>query len=364
MSLLNSSLADKYEIDVFTIWKSDYNPKLLASYDIGLNGLSTAFHGDFSTFGVFDKLTLFPIKLLKQIKPLVSELEKWVEKKTIKRIERRKRYDMVVGFQEHITTRFTSGFNCPNKIAWIHCDYANHYGKDVDELSLYSLFSKIVCVSEFTKTGFIERYPSLSEKTFAIHNVFDSNGVITKSKDSIDDNRFDNSLFTIVSLGRVSDVKRFYLIPKISAKLKESNLAFRWYIIGSSDNELELKRVSNAIQEFGVEKEVVLLGSKPNPYPYLNAADLMVTVSRSEACPMIFNEAKLLHVPILSSDFGSAFEFVEQGKDGYITSIEEMSVKLIELINHPETLTHIKNNNLFNDSNARILEQLENLFTI
>ena len=39
---------------------------------------------------------------------------------------------------------------------------------------------------------------------------------------------------------------------------------------------------------------------------------------------MIFNEAKILNLPIISSDFPSAYEFIIPGKDGYICSIDTM----------------------------------------
>lgn len=362
-SMLSSKFAILYDIDIFTINKRAYNPEPLASYDIGLNGLTTAYNSDFSTFHGFDKLKYLPVKLLKQIKPLAKYLERWVVKTTIRRIERRKKYDFVVGFQEEDTTRFTRFFNCPRKIAWIHCDYAKSYGKEVNELELYDLYSRIVCVSEFTRKGFVERYPSLAQKTVAIHNIFDAKSVVAKSKEPIEDARFDNSVFTIISLGRISEVKRFYLIPEIAAVLKRKDVSFRWYILGNTDGNSDLKKLTDAIKQYDVSNEVIYLGGKPNPYPYLKASDLMVSVSKSEACPMIFNEAKLLIVPILSSDFGSAFEFIAQGINGYITTISDMPGKLLELVSNPDTLASIKSNNDFFDTNKEILNQLSELFS-
>lgn len=362
-SMLNCKFADDYDIDVFAITRRDCNLPPIVSHDIGSNGLTTAYYGDFSRFQKKEKVKYLFVKLLKQIQGCSEKLEHWVTKTTIKKIERKKHYDVVVGFQELLATQFTSHFKCPRKIAWIHCDYASTYGEEVDELDLYSRFEKVVCVSQFTRQGFVGRYPSLADKTVAIHNIFDAKSVIKRSKAPIDDPRFDISRFTIISLGRVHDVKRFYLIPEIAAQLKKASLDFRWYILGSADIPDELKRFSDAVHQYSVENEVVFLGGKSNPYPYLKAADLMVTVSKSEACPMIFNEAKILHVPVLSSDFGSAFEFIEQGKDGYISSLENLPQKLLDLANHPDLLASIRNNQVLFDSNSTILGQLTDLFT-
>lgn len=362
-SLLNCGITEHYDIDVFAIKRRNYNLQPLISHDIGLNGLTTAFYGDFSQFHTKDKLKYLFIKLLKRNKKFIARLENWVTKRVIRKIERHKPYDVIVGFQEELATQFASHFSCPKKIAWIHCDYANTFGRDVDELDLYNCFEKIVCVSQFTRKRFIERYPALTEKAVAIHNIFDAERILKLSEATIDDPRYDTSQFTIISLGRVHEVKRFYLIPEIATLLKAAVLDFRWYILGSAGIPYELQQLTDAIQRNDMEKNVVYLGGKANPYPYLKAADLMVSISKSEACPMIFNEAKILHVPILSADFGSAFEFIEQGKDGYISSMKMLPHKLIELANqHQHKIISSIPNYDWKENNLEILEQLFALF--
>lgn len=350
-------------MDVFAIRRQGYTSPQLASHDIGHNSLTTAFYDDYSRFSKKNKLKYLFIKLLKQNHRTLKITETWVLKRTIRKVEHQKKYDVIVGFQEDLATRFASHFICPHKIAWIHCDYASAYGDTVDELGLYNHFEKIVCVSQFTRKGFVERYPSLATKTVAIHNLFDAERIAKLSKEAINDPQYDTSRFTVISLGRVHEVKRFYLIPEVAAQLKNAGVDFRWYILGNAGIPSELKRLTDAIYHYGTEKYVIYLGGKSNPYPYLKAADLLVSTSKSEACPMIFNEAKILHVPILSVDYGSAFEFIEQGKDGYITSIEGLSQKLIELINQPNKLIVVKNSNTVTNVNDEIIEMLIKLFT-
>ena len=207
VSLLNSKLTDLYDISIYAICRRNYTMPQLASHDIGINSLTTAYYEDFSSFSKKDKLKFFVIKLLKQNKKKYEQFEQWIIRQSIKKIEKRHHYNIVVGFQEGLATRFASHFACPHKIAWIHCDYANAYGKEVNELDLYKRFDNVVCVSQYTRKSFVERYPSLAEKTVAIHNLFDAERVITLSDSSVDDPRFDTSRFTIISIGRVHDVK-------------------------------------------------------------------------------------------------------------------------------------------------------------
>jgi glycosyltransferase involved in cell wall biosynthesis len=361
-SLLNCGLADVYDIDVFAISRRCYNLQPVVSHDIGLNGLTTAYYGDFSCFHTKDKLKYLFIKLLKQKQGGSFKLEEWIARKSIKKIERKKKYDVVIGFQEGLATRFSSHFSCSRKIAWIHCDYANTYGEEMDELNLYNCFEKVVCVSQFTRQGFVGRYPALAEKTVAIHNIFDAESVIERSKATIDDTRFDTSRFTIISLGRVHGVKRFYLIPEIAVQLKEAGLDFRWYILGSAGIPSELQRLMDAIQRNGMEGNVIYLGGKANPYPYLKAANLLVSISKSEACPMIFNEAKILHVPIVSADFGSAFEFIEDGKTGIISPLSDIPNAIMRIISDEELREKIKRNiSQFEFDNTEIITSIKSI---
>lgn len=362
-SILNSSFSNKYDVDVFAISKHNVSIPPLTDFDVGFNDLTTAYYSDFSHLSLMNKIRFLWVKLFKQIPEFSDKLEDWVVRKTVKRIERKKQYDYIVAFQENIATRFAIRFSCENKIAWIHCDYAFAYGKTRNELDLYDKFLKIVCVSKFTKKGFLEKYPSLKNKTIAIHNIFDAENVKKKAEQSLTDGCFDPSLFTIISVGRVCDVKRFYLIPQIARQLTREHLVFKWYILGKADNPQELVKLSDAIKQYDMMDYVCYLGGKTNPYPYFTQADLLVSISMSEACPMIFNEAKILQLPILSSDFGSACEFIEEGKDGYIASLAEIPEKIIEMIRNPEKLTSIKNQERFCDTNNEILKQLYTLFT-
>ena len=361
MAILNSSMVKDYHIDVFFIVDVGGINRILSPHNIGKNELTTAYYGTFINFNMFRRLKYLPIKILKQFSFFREVLEKKIVNATIRSIEKDYHYDYVVGFEERFATSFATHFSCGNKVAWVHCDYYSANGPLSDEDAIYQEYSKIVCVSNYTRGRFLEVYPSLTDKTVAIHNVFDVDNILKMADEQIEDSRFDNSLFTIISLGRINEVKRFCEIPVIAQGLKGKGADFRWYILGKDDGSDELDKLLNAIQEHHVEKEVIYLGSKSNPYPYLKASDMMVTVSRSEACPMIFNESKILHVPIVSTDFGSAFEFICQGGNGYIASLSDMTSQIYDLMKDSSKLENMRNF-AFVDDNDLVIEQLKALF--
>lgn len=363
MSILNSPLAKEYDMDVFAISKSGYCETPLPQHDIGQNDLTTAFYSDFSRLGRKTKIHYFYVKAIKQIPIINKYWEKWIIKSTIRKIEKRKKYDIVVAYQELIATKFSQYFKCPYKMAWVHCDYANTYSKDFDELAIYQKYAKIVCVSQFTKEGFVKKYPSLCDKTIAIHNLYDETEILRKANENINDEKFHKGRFTILSVGRICDVKRFYMIPEIASELVAKGFDFKWFIIGNASQKEELQKVENAIRENHVDEQVVYLGGKTNPFPYYKSADLLVVLSKSEACPMIFNEAKILNLPVLSTDFGSAFEFVEDGKNGFVVPIEQMSESIFKLANDNQMLASLKGNGMtMKYENNNTLSLMRNLF--
>ena len=54
-------------------------------------------------------------------------------------------------------------------------------------------------------------------------------------------------------------------------------------------------------------------------------ADLYVSTSLSESFPLVINEAKALGIPIVSNNFGSAAESIEDGVDGFVLPVGDVA---------------------------------------
>lgn len=240
-------------------------------------------------------------------------------------------YDAIIAYDETLP-RYVSYMPAKKRISWIHCDYRRH-AQGKDELKYYDKIDKIVCVAESMRKVFIDIYPQYAEKTLAIHNVINVEDIVEKSKSSIDDNRYSTDCFTIVSCGRLDSVKQFSLIPEIASKIKSlSRKAFKWYIVGDGEDRATIEL---NIEKYGMQDVVILLGKKSNPYPYMAKANIYVCTSYSEAHPLVVNEARALRVPVICNRFESAYESVEDGRDGYIVPIESMAEKIVEIMEKP-----------------------------
>lgn len=361
LSCIYNELKEHYNIEVLSIISKgigiyDYN-KVTFSLP-----LIEAYYGDYSDLKGKTKIYSIFIKLIKRISiHLKLDFKTLLLKRVINSFEKKKKFDYVIGFQEGEAMYVSSLFHIPNKITWIHCDYVRAY-PDKDELSIYDKFKNIVCVSNFTLNRFINKYPSLTDKSISIHNLVDYYRIDRLKNETINDPSFINDVFTIVSMGRMDPIKRFGDIPKIAKEIKDRGLQFKWYILGGPCNEV-YKDVADKIIKFGLQNNIYLLGNKSNPYPYLLNSDVLVSTSSSEACPMIFTEALSCGIPIVSADFGSATEFVSEGINGYVRSINKLSEIISKLICDKREYEIIKQSCVTSlKNNDEIINNIKKLF--
>ena len=352
-NLLSQLDLSNYEIDVFAITNIGPNREFIEQY---VNVMGVALEGVKIKQSLKNSLKSIVFKYVKSTKKILDKFGV----SAVSKLEKNN-YDIVIGFQEGQPTRFISYFKEAKKIAWVHCDYSNML-KIADmkpQHKLYSKVDQIVCVSDYTKNVFVNLLPETKDKTVALHNLIDKDYIISKSIDLKDlDPLFKYKGFKIVSLGRIDPVKRFSCIPKIISEIKNKTIPFKWFVIGGGEGAEKELFLQN-IKYYNVENELILLGEKNNPYPYIKNADLLVSTSLSEACPYVINEAKTLHTPIVSTDFGSIYEFIENDLNGFISPIETIVEEIELMMSDKETYDRIKSNisefEYFNDDILSVL---------
>lgn len=363
-NLLSFIGIEKYDADVYAL--ESYGPyrqmlpncTILKSY-LGLH----AYIGKYEDMSWGIK----PLSALLKLSRIVSEklgkdFNSWFIRRYVRRIEKKNHYDTIVAFSEGVVTHFVSYSLCNNKVAWIHCDYASYYSLNnkKNELSFYSSFQHIVNVSNFTRGSFLRIYPTLEKRLICIYNILDSKMMKGLAKEKTDE--IHNDLFTLVSIGRIDPVKNMSVIPSIAKSLHDKGALFRWYIIGPVGSLEELQKLENNIQDNNVGEQVFYLGSQDNPYRFIQNTDLLVNVSLSEACPYVINEAKILHKPVVCSNFGSASEFIVNGDTGYISDYDDMPEILFSIISNRNEYMRLKCNlSTFEYDNNTILNQIDNI---
>lgn len=245
------------------------------------------------------------------------------------------KYDCVVAYQESIATFFVAEIKCKRKIAWVHNDYDNVKkicGGAENLRRLYSGFDKVVCVSKAGKRNFQEKSGLSSEKIDYVYNVLRSDSIRSKAQVPIElvlgdiKNKahvlelLENCAIKFVSSGRLAEQKRFDRVIQVAKRLKEEKVDFCWIIVGNGD---QFGQIENEIIAENISDVVALTGGLSNPFPVVNACDVFVLTSQFEAHPMVANEALLLGKPVITTNYESASEVVEDGVNGLIC---EMSV--------------------------------------
>lgn len=274
------------------------------------------------------------------------DLSKSYFKREIKKLEAYQ-FDYIIAFQEGTATRFVSMIPFSKKIAWVRSEYSRYLKLCgyPDETPIYDKFEKIVSVSKAATNNFLGLMPQYKNKTLHIYNIINEERVVQLSKEIIDYKRKDE-VFNIISIGRIDPVKRFDYIPRIAEVLTKKGFSINWIIIGGYSEKTEqfYKELKNQILDSGLQDMIHLLGQKNNPYPYLRESDLLVSLSSSETFNNTLTEAKILGVPVVTTDYECAFESIKDNEDGLIASIGEMEGAIEKMISDEGLYSLIKDN--------------------
>ena len=338
---LLSKIKNNYDIDVFAIDNSGPNFEFV-SKNAHIIGVSTKRHNTGDKIDVVSNLKSFAKVIKRFVERLGIDISPLFFKSTASLLSKNN-YDIVIGDQEGQATRLLKYIKAKKKVAWVHCDFSRRMNTKLykKERGYYDDVDKIVCVSKFTASEFQKCLPNVAHKVTYLHNALEVNSILSKSKDQVDDVRFLNQVFTIISVGRIDPVKRFDKIPEIASKMKEYGVAFKWYILGNGSNE-NISKLTHSISQYSVEDCVITLGAKTNPYPYIANSSILVSTSSSEACPTVINEAKILGIPVVSADYGSAREFIGDNEFGIVCPLSDMADSITKLISDRILYNHYR----------------------
>ena len=207
------------------------------------------------------------------------------------------------------------------KACWVHTDYSK-VDINIDiELPVWSLYDHIAAISDDVAKAFLKRFPSLREKVVTVPNIIDSQHVREKAEafDVKEEMPREEGVTNLLSVGRFTEAKNFDNVPDICRSILEAGVPVRWFLIGFGGDELLIRR---RIAESGMEKHVIILGAKENPYPYMRACDLYVQPSRYEGCPVTIREAQALGKPVIATAFPTVKSAIQDGVDGIIVPMD------------------------------------------
>lgn len=251
-----------------------------------------------------------------------------------------------------------NNINAKYKYAWMHCDPLR-MGKELEQFEeVYCKYDKVFAVSKQAAENTVKLFPQLERKVESFYNILDKNRYITLAEN---DNGFTDDFngTRILTVGRLSPEKQQDMIIPIVKKLLKEGFNIKWYCIGEGNLRGKLER---EIKENELEQNIVLLGSKKNPYPYFKECDLYVQLSRHEGYCLTLAEARCFNKPIVTTNFSGANEQIINDVTGLVVTndIDTLYNSMKKLL-EDEELRNTFSNNLFNLS-SKYNNDIEKLY--
>jgi len=222
------------------------------------------------------------------------------------------------------------------KLCYIHCDYLNAGVRTMHSDRVYSQFDAIACVSESTRARFLSALPEMKDRVYTAKNLIDAKTI--RQQASMEPISYDKEYLNLVSVARLGEEKGIERFVRVLSTLDCTNI--RYYVVGDGK---EREKIEQLILQSKLSDVVTLVGEDPNPYRYLLYADLLAVPSYHEAAPVVFQEAKVLGVPVLTTRTTSADEMIGMQYGFVVDNSEEaMKQQVEQLFQSPEALVEKK----------------------
>ncbi len=233
-------------------------------------------------------------------------------KQLIFKIKYKNKFDYSVSYATYsYPSSFVARNASKNCYLWVHNDYMSFYNNDKNlyksffEKLKFREYKKIIFVSENDKKIFLDEFSELKEKAYFCNNLIDYKKILTLSKEKITDLKQDK-VTTFINIGRHEEKqKKLSRIIEASKMLNKEGYKFRVIFIGDGPDSIKYKDQAKDM------KNIIFLGPKKNPYPYLKQCDCLLMSSDYEGYPVVYLESMILEKPIITTDVSDSKKDLE-----------------------------------------------------
>lgn len=138
----------------------------------------------------------------------------------------------------------------------------------------------------------------------------------------------------IVSVGNVNFQKGYDILIEAIRQVVRRQPGLRFFICGSNDNDL-YRQLDAKVKEYGLQDNIIFLGSRQDVLEIVRLADIFVMPSRWEGLSIALLEAMALGKAIIVSDIESMRLVLENGRDCLMFRSEDSSAladKIVKLL--------------------------------
>lgn len=296
-------------------------------------------------------------------------------KKYLKYITQKK-YDLL-SYDRDIIVDFSNGENIKKikfkdkikKICWIQGNIYNVFdikNKRKKVLKRLRKFDKIICVSKEIKEDLTKEFIELNGKVENIYNSMDRKKILFKSNEITDLTSREKELLKKNYLLMVSrldgKVKDFETLISAYEKYKKNNEegTTLLYILGEGSYR---EKLIELIERKKLKNNILLLGKKLNPYPWIKNSKILIQSSKTEGLPTTLIEGLILKKLMIATDCKTGpREILDNGNLGVLVPVNDseiMSEKIVELLEENSELKYKIENNLQNDDYLKKYDRWE-----
>ena len=234
-----------------------------------------------------------------------------------------KTYDVAIAYQQGFPTYYLSEkVKATKKFAWVNIDLEKAGYRSAFNRPFYDKMDRVVPVSDrLCEMLKVSNYVN-SEKLYTVFDILNVDLIKMMSHERVQV-KTDSRELIIVTVGRMVAQKGYDLAVEVAKILKTKDLSFKWYFVGDGGKRSEIERM---ISDYGLEKDIVLIGMTPNPYPFMAMADIYVQTSKFEGFGLTLNEARILNKPVISTNFPVVYNQIRDGENGLICEMKAESI--------------------------------------
>lgn len=248
----------------------------------------------------------------------------------INKIVKEERIDCIISFLDMPNLINALGIHGCRRIINLRCFYSRWvYKSFVGKLKLEMcrcFFRKadgVILVAKALEEYSIKYLKLNKEKVRVIENAYDVEEIITKADTSIEREveDFIATHKTAIAMGRLDEQKGYVYLLKCFAKVCEREAEAGLIILGEGPLYNELNAL---VMELKIEENVLFLGIRKNPFPYISKSLIYVSASLYEGFPNALVEAMACGIPAIHTDCltGPREILMEVYEDKFIKEIE------------------------------------------
>lgn len=290
-----------------------------------------------------------------------SLLARYEEYAKVVKVDKPIETDTLINCSPYITS-FDEAKNVSRKSTYL---WFHHFGSRGESIlsspKHYDMCDKIIVVSESTENIIKQQnyYENIKDKIEVIYNILNVEEILKLGEKPIDLEL--SKTLNIVTVSRLSPKKGFDRKLHLARLLREANVDFKWFIVGSNYYKDVENEIIHKFDEF--KDNFVFFGFLDNPYNIIKKCDYLALLSDDETWGLTITEAKLLGVPCIVTDFDVAYEQVTY-RNGIILSRNNVSsykYNIDYILSHKRRLKHnLKNYNYSNQETLTLWNELLN----